>query len=73
MEKTPLPDRFPDADFVLKATVWTPERNAIDLEYQLSEKHGNALLFIIASSEGGLTDEQQAAVDTLSAAFGGKG
>lgn len=26
----PLPDRFPDADFVLKATMWTPERNALE-------------------------------------------
>lgn len=71
MDKTPLPDRFPDADFVLKATMWTPARNALDMEYHLNREQGQAILFIISNSESELTDEEQAAVDLLSKSFGG--
>lgn len=73
MEKLdiPLPDRFPDAPFVLEATMWTPARNALDIEYQLNKEQGQAILFIISNSESNLTDEEQAAVELLSKSFGG--
>lgn len=70
MEKLPLPDRFPDASFVLDATMWTPERNMLDIEFQLNRDQGQAILFIVTNSENKLSDEEQAAVELLSKSFG---
>ena len=49
-QKLPLPKRFPDASFLVRAKVWTPERDTVEVEGPFDKTAGYLLLMVASNA-----------------------
>lgn len=50
--KLSLPARFPEAAFIIKAKIWTPQRSTIEIEGHYEHDQGFLALLLLSSVKG---------------------